>query len=332
MVDFKEIVGHYKPVQILKNLIKYDRIGHAYLFRGQDGIGKRRTAIAFSKAINCHQLSDNQDPCNACSSCRRIEKSMHPDFNIISSPDAVIRIDQIREIKHNIFLHPLENKRKIYLIDNAERMTTEAANSLLKILEEPPEFALLLLITAFPEAILPTILSRCSQLSFKSLSLDDQRIILQKTVTTCPEEELEKRIRLSYGRPGEALSLSDDLEKLSARDQNIDLLTNIKPGEMVHYLFRLNEKVFVKILDSFQDFIDLMILWFRDILFMKIGLKEDRLIFQKQAHEIQNYARFYSQEKIISILKYLSEVPEKLEKHVNPKNLLENIFIQLGEQ
>lgn len=332
MIDFKEIVGHKKPVQILKNLIKYDRIGHAYLFEGQEGIGKRMTAVAFSKAINCIRLSENQDPCNECPSCLKIEKRIHPDFQMISTPDSVIKIDQIREIKRNIFLQPLENKKKIYLIDNAERMTAEAANSLLKILEEPPEFALLLLITGFPEAILPTILSRCSQLSFKSLSLEDQRKILQKRLTSYHEEDLERLIRLSYGRPGEAMLLSDDKQKMAERDQYIELLTSLKPGEMSDCLFRLNEKVFVKILDSFLDFINLMILWFRDILFMKIGINKDKLIFQRQMIEIQNYARFYSKEKIISILTYLAEIPEKLEKHVNPKILLENIFIQLGDE
>ncbi|MDI9597679.1 MAG: DNA polymerase III subunit delta', partial [Atribacterota bacterium] len=144
MIDFKEIVGHTKPKQILKNRIKNEKIGHSYLFVGNEGIGKKLTAIAFSKAINCKNISEEQDPCNKCSSCQQIEKNSSADFSIISPVDSVIKIEKIREIKSNIYLHPLTNKKKIYIFDNAEKMTTQASNSLLKILEEPPEYAILI--------------------------------------------------------------------------------------------------------------------------------------------------------------------------------------------
>ncbi len=166
MIDFKGIIGHYTPIKILKNIIKQDMLGHSYLFIGKEGIGKKLTAIAFSKSINCLNLSNSQESCNSCFSCKKIENNTSTDFNIISPVNSVIKISAIRELKNNIYFQPLENKKKVYIIDDADKMTLEASNSLLKILEEPPDYAVLILITSVPDLILPSIISRCCKIVF----------------------------------------------------------------------------------------------------------------------------------------------------------------------
>ncbi len=329
MIDFKEIIGHEKPIKILKSRVKFEKIGHSYLFTGQEGIGKKLAAIAFSKAINCTNLSKEQDPCNQCSACLKIEKGTSADFDIISPVDSVIKIDKIRKLKNDIYFQPLENKKKVYIINDVDRMTTQASNSLLKILEEPPEFAVLILITAFPDAILPTILSRCCRLSFKPLSVEHQREILLRNISL-GKSQLENILKLSYGSPGKALDLAGNQQKMTLKSQYIAAMARIKPEELVDCIFN-PEKVFPDIANNFQVFVEMMILWFRDILFLKINMNENQLIFQDQISAAQKYAQYYTENKLITILEYLANIPEELERHINQNTLLENLFIRLGD-
>ena len=329
MIDFKEIIGHEKPIKIIKSRIKFEKIGHSYLFTGQEGVGKKLAAIAFSKAINCTNLSKEQDPCNQCSACLKIEKGTSADFDMISPVDSVIKIEKIRKLKNDIYFQPLENKKKVTIIDDSDRMTTEASNSLLKILEEPPEFAVLILITAFPDAILPTILSRCCRLSFKPLSVEHQREILLRN-TSLGKSQLENILKLSYGSPGKALDLAGNQQKMILKSQYIASMARMKPEELIDCIFHY-EKVFPDIANHFQIFIEMMILWFRDILFLKINMNENQLIFQDQISAARKYAQYYTENKLITILEYLANIPEELERHMNQNTLLENLFIRLGD-
>ena len=329
MIDFKEIIGHEKPIKIIKSRIKFEKIGHSYLFTGQEGVGKKLAAIAFSKAINCTNLSKEQDPCNQCSACLKIEKGTSADFDMISPVDSVIKIEKIRKLKNDIYFQPLENKKKVTIIDDSDRMTTEASNSLLKILEEPPEFAVLILITAFPDAILPTILSRCCRLSFKPLSVEHQREILLRN-TSLGKSQLENILKLSYGSPGKALDLAGNQQKMTLKSQYIASMARMKPEELIDCIFN-SEKVFPDIANNFQIFIEMMILWFRDILFLKINMNENQLIFQDQISAARKYAQYYTENKLITILEYLANIPEELERHMNQNTLLENLFIRLGD-
>lgn len=331
MIDFKQIVGHKKPIQLLKNRIKYNRIHHAYLFSGKEGIGKKLTAIAFSKAMNCPNLSQEQESCNWCSSCLKIDKNISPDFKIISpvSPGSMIKISQIRELKESIYFQPLQNRKKITIIDNADRMTNEASNALLKILEEPPEFAILILVTAFPDTILPTIQSRCSRISFKPLCIDDQREIV-KRILTLEKDNLERTVRLSGGSPGKALRIAENKKIMAMQSQFIDAMSEMKPEQLLDCMF-YPEKIFPESKNDLRDFLEMLIYWYRDVLFLKIGLDVQSLFFQEQFDVIQKYASYYTLKRITSILNYLAEIPEELEKHINPNTLLENIFIQIGD-
>ncbi|MBN2395296.1 MAG: DNA polymerase III subunit delta', partial [Candidatus Atribacteria bacterium] len=211
-------------------MIKLDRIGHAYLFTGEEGIGKKLIAIAFSKAMNCTHLSKDQDPCNHCLSCQKIESGLSPDFQIISPINDSIKIDQIREIKKNIFLKPLENRKKIIIIDHADLMTIEASNSLLKILEEPPEFAVFILISAFPKALLPTILSRCYQMMFKPLEIEQQLDIITRNLPSLPIEQARNFMKIFFGSPRKAMDFFNDQDKMTFKDRFVEIITKTKPG------------------------------------------------------------------------------------------------------
>lgn len=330
MIDFKGIIGHYRPIKILKNIIKHNMVGHSYLFIGKEGIGKKLTAIAFSKGINCLNLSSSQEPCNSCFSCIKIENNVSTDFNIISPVNSVIKINVIRELKNNIYFQPLKNKKKVYIIDDADKMTLEASNSLLKILEEPPDYAILILITSVPDLILPTIISRCSKVIFKPLSIDSQKNILLKNIPV-DNKKIEGFIKLSHGSPGKALNLFADKDRANLKYKFIDKFTGLSPGEFSSFTFSY-EKLFPNISDNFNDFVEMMILWFRDVLFLKMDIDKNQLFFKEYLGVLTRHAHYFTKKRLIMILEYLINIPEDLEKHINQNTLLENFFIRLGDR
>ena len=331
MIDFEKIIGQKKPIKVLKKLIKHDRIGHAFLFTGKEGIGKKVTAIAFAKAVNCFNLSENYEPCNHCSSCLKIEKGIHPDFQLIAPLNLVITIDQIRNIKDIIYWHPLGGRKKIFLIDDSHKMTVEASNSLLKILEEPPEFAVLILVADSPETMLPTIISRCHRIPFCPINREEQREILADMNLGLEKSQLEEIILFSPGNLSKAIELAREPARLKEKNQYLKWVVEEEPGQLINKFFSSPENEVKDILNSFLDFTELMVLWFRDILFFQLGLPKEMLSFPERIDKIKKFAQCYSQEKIIILLNYLTEIPQKIAKYIKPEILMENFIIQLGD-
>ena len=332
MIDFEKIVGQKKPIKLLKNLIKYDWIGHAYLFTGKEGIGKKATAIAFAKAINCFNLSENYEPCNHCSSCLKIEEGMHPDFQLITPLNSIISIEQIRNIKDIIYWQPLWSRKKIFLIDDAHKMTVAASNSLLKILEEPPEFAVLILNTDSPETMLPTIISRCHKISFNPIGREEQRAILTGLNLNLGKSQLEEIILFSPGNISKAIELASEPDRLKEKNQYLEWLIETEPEQLINKYFSSPANEVKNILNSFLDFTELMVLCFRDILFFQLGLSQEMLSFPKKIEKIKIFAQYYSQQTIINTLNYLTEIPQEIAKYIRPEILMENFIIQLGDK
>ncbi len=232
---FKDILGQDLAVKILKSSLASGRISHAYLFYGQEGVGKRMTAIAFAQSLNCQttvvggQWLVNSEPhptffkdaCGECISCRKIGEGNHPDVEYVTSPGRQIKIDQIRELKKRAYLKPMEATRKVYIIDDAGQMTREASNSLLKTLEEPPGFVVLILITSNINQLLPTIRSRCQLLYFHSLPREIVRRILCQNCRISPDRAAEGAI-FSLGSVSQAMAY---LEEDKVKDKDIENLT-----------------------------------------------------------------------------------------------------------
>ncbi len=168
-MKFSEIIGQEVAVNILKKSIENNRCAHAYLFVGPDGVGKRTTAIAFAKALNCR--SSCSDGCDGCDSCRKIENGTHPDVELITPREGrlAISIEQIRKLQRSVSYKPLEGNWKVYIIDDAASATEDAANCLLKTLEEPPPQVILILITENIYRLLSTVRSRCQLILFKQI-------------------------------------------------------------------------------------------------------------------------------------------------------------------
>ena len=174
---FNEIIGNKQNKELLKQIIKTNNIAHSYMFLGNDSIGKKLFAKEFAKAILC---INKIKPCNNCKSCIELETSNNPDFKIIEPDGNSIKIEQIRELVKSVHEKPIISNKKVYIINNSNLMTKEAQNSLLKTLEEPPEYVTIILVAASDNLFLPTVKSRCTKIVFNKLNNEDLKTILQK--------------------------------------------------------------------------------------------------------------------------------------------------------
>ncbi len=209
-MPFSEITGHRRLLTLLSRAIAHDTLPPSLLFAGTRGVGKRRTAVALAQAINCLQPVASEallrDACGTCASCRRIARGVHPDVPIIEPGDmGEIKIDQVREVIDRAGYRPFEGRRRVVIIDEADAMRTEAQSALLKTLEEPPSASVFVLVSATPDALLPTILSRCQRLRFGELSADD---VAQALVRDYEYDEAEARAAAADagGSIGQALA------------------------------------------------------------------------------------------------------------------------------
>ena len=174
---FKDIIGNEKNKELLKNIIDTNNIAHSYMFVGKESIGKLLFAKEFAKAILC---LNKEKPCNKCKSCIEFNKYNNPDFSILEPEASSIKIDKIRELTKKVYEKPVVSTRKVYIINDSNYMTKEAQNSLLKTLEEPPEYVTIILITSNENIFLPTIKSRCTKILFDKLTNEELKKVLQK--------------------------------------------------------------------------------------------------------------------------------------------------------
>ncbi len=199
--SFSQLIGQGRAKTILQHSLERKRISHAYLFVGPTGTGKRTLALEFAAALNC---LEDQRPCGSCRNCRRIAEGNHPDVTVFQPEGRSFKIDQIRQVQQLISLKPYEARSKIFILDGAEAFTEQAANSLLKTLEEPPAYSVLILL-ADDSALLPTITSRCTLVHFQPLPQETvEQYLSQKGITAATEVAA-----VSGGSIGNALRLAE---------------------------------------------------------------------------------------------------------------------------
>lgn len=216
------LLGHEWAVDLLRGHLNNERTRHAYLITGPQGVGRRTLALRLSQALNCTAPVKPAIPCGECRACRLIEKMQHPDFSVVQAEAGrALKVDQIRGLQRTLSLAPYEATYKIALLLRFEEANPNAANALLKTLEEPPPQVVLLLTASDAEALLPTIISRCEVIRLRPLSIEKVSGEL-KTRWGLPAEEAHLLAHLSGGRPGYALNLSKSPEVLAQRQSQLD--------------------------------------------------------------------------------------------------------------
>ena len=273
---FDSIDGHAMAKRTLVRALRDGRTAHAYMFSGPDGVGKKLTAIAFAKKLNCER-GGGDDLCD-CPACDRIGRGIHPDVSVFEYPgSSVITVDNTREeIERRVFLKPFESKYKVFIIDGAERMNSSAQNAFLKTLEEPPAYSVIILITSLPSLILPTIHSRCQKVSFGGL---DGRVAREKLLEKgeLSEREAALAVAVAGGSPGKALGITP--REAGAMLETVSALARINP-ENPSEVFSLVEEVVGKEKTTAgqraraEKFADWVALWIRDLLRASAGAGE----------------------------------------------------------
>jgi DNA polymerase-3 subunit delta' len=315
-MSFQNIKGQDKPLSLLKAYLAHSRLEGSFLFSGPEGVGKRMAAITLAKAVNC--LEDGLDACSQCPSCKKIEQHQHPDVHIISAGEGEIKIELIRQMQQEIFLRPYEGKKKVFIFDNAHRLNPEAANALLKVLEEPPPASLIILLSDKPTLLFRTIISRCKTVKFFPLKRQQLKEIL--------EEDYKLTSQLAHflayfseGRLGYALRLKDS-EIFQEKNRLIDTFTMPRQP-------RLDLAAVDK--ETLRRWLNILASWFRDIYLLKAGLAPSEAInFDRRQDLLHQMDRFPPSE-LNRILNFIPEAISHLEHNINLRLLLHNLGAEL---
>ena len=320
-MSFTNIIGQDVAIKALKNIIAQGQISGAYLFLGPNGIGKRTTAIEFSKAINCE--NKELDSCDNCASCNKIQSLNHPDIFIIEREEGsnFIKIEKVREIIYQASLKPYEARKKVFIIVGIEAMTEEAQNALLKILEEPPEHQILILTSSHISGILPTALSRCKALKFNLLSQSQiHEFLIQKRNFT--ETEAILFSHMAMGSLARAIELKEK-DLILHRDKVLDDFIFRKRA-----LFKEdigNEKKCPNIEESLQ----MLLCWYRDLLVAKFIDTPNICLNIDRYDEVYSYANKFSKEGLENNLNCILKTIGYIRGNVNPKIALFNMALEL---
>ena len=338
-MPFNEIVGQDKALKTIHNALIHKTLPHAYLFYGAKGVGKYTTAISLAKAIACGE--QEADFCGSCSSCRRIEDGNHPDVYVIrpvitrsggewvhDPENGMILIDQIREIQRRISLRSFEGGYKVAILDGAERMSPSAANSLLRMLEEPPGETLLILISPTKSHLLPTIVSRCQKIPYPPLS----REVLQKMLKERYGWE-EAHSALVAGLAGGSVgkSIAMDTEWVcTERRQWIERLIHIEEGKLEEGISSLAEGMSRS--PVLEDIMETYSTWYRDLLiFIETG-ESLRLLNSDMGEHIALCSPKRKAEDYITRIQHIQKARKDIEDiavRVNHRLVLEDLLLKL---
>lgn len=325
-MNFKEIIGHDLPVGILKRAIAHGTLAHAYIFAGEGGIGKKTVALTLAAAVNCSAPSDDGG-CGRCPSCAKMRSLSHPDIHIISPDGDEIKIDQVRDVQAELALKPFEGKKKILIVDDADRMNVAAANAFLKTLEEPPGDSIIILVTAAPGSLLPTIHSRCQKISFNPLPRRVLADVLMKK-RGVGEDEAVFLAALARGSIGRALSMDVEAEK-AERGEVLQLIAGaagMSGGAIVAYAERWHKNR-----EKFERFIEMGIEWLRDVLVYKETRDEGLVINKHFRDTIDRWARATPRERLLSDIELFEASRSMIEHRVSEQLVAENLLFWLGE-
>ena len=321
-MSFNEIIGQKEAKKILRDELKTQRINHAYLFIGKDGLGKRKLALEFVRALFCEKKE--LDSCGQCVSCKKIKHQNHADVRLstLKEGSSKFSIGQVREIQQEIIYKPYESSRKVFIIDDADKMSLEAANSLLRTLEEPPEYAVFILLAEDINQLLPTIISRCQQIFFYNVSGDRIEQFLKEKGASDDEARLFSR--LSGGSPWLALETLQDEQFLENRSLILDLLSEIKTAKRYQVLQK-TEKISNLLGEGFPVF-DLISTWYRDIILCIEG-NYQQIVNVDYLKKLKKECQQYNTDCLITIMERINKLEDYIDKNVNKRLTLEVLFL-----
>ena len=326
MFSFSEIVGHEQIKEHMQAAIRDKKPFHAYLFQGEEGVGKEALARTFAAGLQCQSESTDK-PCKECVSCRQMESGNQPDVIWVTREKASLGVDEIREqLCNTMDIKPFSSPYKIYLVPEAEKMTEAAQNALLKTIEEPPEYGIVILMTSNISALLPTIQSRCLTMEFRPLST---AVVESSVKEHCQVPDYQARASAAFaqGNLGKAMRYAKSEDFIERKDHIISLLRHVEQMDLSEMLAVIKDLGTRK--DEVRDYIDLMVLWYRDVLLFKATKDINQLLFQDEAYYISREASHRSYEKIEEILQAFEKAKVRLRANVNFDITMELMLLTL---
>lgn len=328
MAGFADIIGHEQIISHLKNAIAADKISHAYILNGPDKAGKKMLAEAFAMTLQCEAHGD--EPCMECHSCKQAVGHNQPDIIYVTHEKPnTLSVEDIRtQLVNDIEVKPYSSKYKVYIIDEAEKMNPQAQNAMLKTIEEPPAYAVILLLTTNADSFLPTILSRCVTLNIKVVPDAKIKKYLMEECHV-PDYQADVCVAFAQGNVGKAMALaaSDEFKELKA--SAVQLLKRIHDIELYEFKEAIKQISDYKL--EINDYFDIMMIWFRDILLYKATTDANGLIFKDEVYDIKQQASKSSYSGIETILEGLEKAKVRLKANVNFDLVIELLLLTLKE-
>ena len=328
MAKFTDIIGQEQLKEHLQNAIAMNKVSHAYLINGERSSGKEFAAKVFAAALQCEK--GGTGPCGECHSCIQ-EKSGNQPYIIFVSHDKpnTIGVEDIRtQINNDIGIKPYSSPRKIYIMNEGEKMTVQAQNALLKTLEEPPEYAVILILTTNVDALLPTILSRCVVLNMKPVPDHKVKKYLMEELQI-PDYKANICVAFARGNIGKAKMLASSEEFEKVKEEAVTLVKYINDmdiSEVVKAIKKISEYQF-----DVTDYLDILSVWYRDVLLFKATKDANSLIFKNEIQYIRKVADRSTYEGIETIVKALQQAKRRLEANVNFDLTMELLLLTIQE-
>ena len=328
MAGFSEIIGHEQIIENLKNAICYEKISHAYIFNGPDLSGKKMLAEAFAMALQCEK--EQSFGCMECHSCKQAISHNHPDIIYVSHEKPnTIGVDDIRtQVNSDIGIKPYSSKYKIYIIDEAEKMNPQAQNALLKTIEEPPSYGILMLLTTNADGFLQTILSRCITLNLRGVKTE----VIKKNLMTHyqkPDYLADICATFSQGNVGKAIQLASSEEFNVLKAAVLALLKKTEELDVGDISVTARELSEYK--PQIDEYLDLMTMWFRDVLYYKAAEDVNNLIYKDEVFDIKKQAAKRSYYGIEEILGQIQTARTRIKANVNFELTMELLLLAIKE-
>ena len=330
MSGFKDVVGHKNIIKYIESAVSADAVSHAYILNGERGSGKKMLANLFAMSLQCQNRQEDGDACGKCQSCKQAVSGNHPDIiRVTHEKPNTISVDDIREqVNNDIVIKPYSSKYKIYIIPEADLMTVQAQNALLKTIEEPPEYAVIMLLTENAETLLPTIRSRCVMMKLRNIKDQLVKKYLMEQMEI-PHYKADVCVAFAQGNMGKAIMLATSDHFNEIKEEAVHLLKNIDEMDVSELMEAVKKCMTYKL--EINDYLDIIAIWYRDVLIYKATKSVDRVVFSDQLRYIRERASKSSYEGIENILDGIEKAKSRIKANVNFELTMELLLLTIKE-